>query len=84
VRRLFYSAGAREARAYDSHKVKFSGVNAIIFIPPGENSKIQPELAEFYPPHKYTFTCVQRGSVLEVSPVSQRGWRGRVKKFFLV
>lgn len=71
VRRLFYSAGAREARAYNSHEVKFSGVNVIIFISLGANSKIQPELAEFYPPRKYTFTCVQRGEALEVGLVSE-------------
>jgi hypothetical protein len=71
VKRLFYSAGAKEARAYNSHEVKFSGVNVIIFISLGTGSKIQPELAELYPPSKWTFICVQRGNALEVELASE-------------
>lgn len=69
VKRLFYNANMKEARAYNSHEVKFSNVGTIVFSSLGSNSRIQPELAELYPPSGTTFTCVQQGNALELEVV---------------
>jgi hypothetical protein len=71
VTRLLYIAGEKEARAYNSREVKFEGVSVIAFASVGALSEINPHTAELYSPRGYTFTCVQRGSVLEVSLASQ-------------